>query len=295
MMKKLIYLLLIAIGFSQVAFGQLTGVKTIPGSYATIAAAITDLNTVGVGAGGVIFNVASGYTEVLTARLDITATGTSTNPIVFQKSGAGADPLLTAYAGTNLMTAATPDGMWSLTGSDYVTIDGIDLQEAVTNNTPVLQMEYGYGFFKASATNGCQYNTIQNCVVTLNKNNNTLGGNLAVDGSKAINVVNALVSDQITVVTPTSTSGTNSYNRFYHNTLQNCNIGIALIGFVDVTSSVLCDFGNDIGGSSAATGNNIINFGGAAGLAGTTNPAAGIRTLGQYDINVSFNNPSSGQ
>jgi hypothetical protein len=69
---------------------QLTGTKTIPGNYATIAAAITDLNTQGVGTGGVTFNVASGYTESTTAPLIVTATGTAANPIVFQKSGTGA-------------------------------------------------------------------------------------------------------------------------------------------------------------------------------------------------------------
>jgi hypothetical protein len=42
------------------AQAQLTGTKTIPGSYATLAAAITDLNAQGVGAGGVTFNIAGG-------------------------------------------------------------------------------------------------------------------------------------------------------------------------------------------------------------------------------------------
>ena len=39
-------------------FAQLSGIKTIPGNYATIAAAVADLNTNGVGTGGVTFNVA---------------------------------------------------------------------------------------------------------------------------------------------------------------------------------------------------------------------------------------------
>jgi len=42
---------------------------------------------------------------------------------------------------------------------------------------------------------------------------------------------------------------------------------------------------NDIGGSSSATGNTIINYGGGA----ATSPAAAIRTLAQYNINVSYN------
>ena len=85
------------------AQAQLSGSKAIPGSgttgYATLAAAITDLNAQGVGAGGVTFNLAPGYTETA-ANLLITATGTAANPIVFQKgTGTGANPTITAGVG----------------------------------------------------------------------------------------------------------------------------------------------------------------------------------------------------
>ena len=56
------------------ASAQLTGTKTIPGTYPTLAAAIADLNTQGVGVGGVTFDVAAGYTETITAVLSVTAT-----------------------------------------------------------------------------------------------------------------------------------------------------------------------------------------------------------------------------
>ena len=68
------------------SYGQLTGIKTIPGNYATLAAAVADLNAQGVGSGGVTFNVAAGYTETLTSRLNLTATGTASNQIVFRKT-----------------------------------------------------------------------------------------------------------------------------------------------------------------------------------------------------------------
>jgi hypothetical protein len=48
----------------------------------------------------------------------------------------------------------------------------------------------------------------------------------------------------------------------------------------------LADTGNDIGGSSAATGNSILNFGGAPAA---VNLSAGIRTLAQYGNNISNN------
>jgi hypothetical protein len=46
---------------------QLTGIKNIPGDYATLAAAITDLNAQGVGAGGVTFNVLAGNPQSVPA------------------------------------------------------------------------------------------------------------------------------------------------------------------------------------------------------------------------------------
>ena len=290
-MKKLITIFfataIVAIMFVQSSYAQLTGTKTIPGNYPTVTLAIADLNTQGVGAGGVTFNIAAGYTETITATLSITATGTSANQIIFQKSGSGTNPLITAYTGgTGTPGTAVQDGIWNLVGSDYVTIDGIDLTDNVANTTNQSTMEYGYGMFKASVTDGCQYNTIKNCVVTLNRLNNASGTSPAVDGSRAINIMNALVTAQTTLVVPTLASGTNSYNKFYSNTLQNCNIGVALIGYAGATPFTLCDYGNDIGGTTLATGNSIINYGGAASA---TNPAAGVRTLAQYDLNVSYN------
>ncbi|NOU47339.1 MAG: T9SS type A sorting domain-containing protein [Bacteroidales bacterium] len=284
-MKKLLLFFSVLFLWTQTSFGQLTGTKTIPGDYATISAAITALNGAGVGAGGVTFNIAGDYTETIAAPLSITATGTASNPVIFQKSGAGANPLITAYTtGTGTPGTAVQDGLWNLVGSDYITIDGIDLTDP--NATNPATMEYGFGMFKASVSDGCQYNTIKNCVVTLNRLNFASGTAPAVDGSRAINVMNALVSTQTTAVIPTLASGTNSYNMFYTNQLQNCNIGIAIIGYAGTTPFTLCDFGNDIGGSSLATGNNILNFGGGTSA---TNPSAGVRTLAQYNLNVSYN------
>ena len=61
-MKKF-YLAILAMSFVFYAQAQLTGTKTIPGDYATIALAVTDLNTQGVGAGGVTFNVIAGRND----------------------------------------------------------------------------------------------------------------------------------------------------------------------------------------------------------------------------------------
>lgn len=269
-------------------FGQVSGTKAIPTDYATIAAFITDINTNGIGSGGVTLNIPSGYTETApVGGFSITATGTAANPIIIQKSGVGANPVLTAYTGgTGTPGAAVQDGIFSLVGSDYVTIDGIDLMENASNTANPATMEYGFGLFKASATNGCQFNTIQHCTVTLSIVNNASGSSPAVDGSRGINIVNSLITTQTTSVTVTAAGGSNSNNKVYSNTIKNTNIGIVLFGFSASSPFTLGDTSNDIGGVSAATGNTIVNFGGAASA---SNPAAGIRTQNQWSQNISYN------
>jgi hypothetical protein len=274
--------LLVLIGLNS-ATAQLSGIKAIPGDYATITAAVNDLNTQGVGSGGVTFNIAAGYAETLTTAINMTATGTSSNPIIFQKSGAGANPLITAQAGAFTPSSATPDGIWIFQGSDYVTIDGIDLYDPNTTNPAT--MEYGYGLFKKGVTDGCQYITIKNCVITLNRINNASGSAPMVDGSVGILVINSLYNTATTALIPTASTGSNSYNKFYSNTIQNCNYGIALYGYADVTPFTLGDFGNDVGGTLPSNGNSILNFGGGA----ASNPSAGIRANNQWGINISYN------
>jgi hypothetical protein len=283
-MKKQLLILVVFLIWTQSSWAQLSGIKTIPGDYPTIAAAVTALNGAGVGSGGVTFNVAAGHTETVAAPISLTATGTLANPITFQKSGAGANPLITAYLGTATPSSAVQDGIWNFVGSDYTTIDGIDLLDPNTTNPGT--MEYGFAFFRASATDGCQNNIIRNCVVTLSRVNNDAGAGPSFEGSKAINVVNATVAAQATALTPTSAAGTNSFNKFYGNTLQQCNYGIVLNGHADVSPFTLGDTGNDIGGVALSTGNTILNFGGAAAA---INPAAAIRINNQWGANISYN------
>jgi hypothetical protein len=274
--------LAICLSFSMKA--QLSGVKTIPTDYPTLAAAIADINLQGVN-GALIVNIPAGFTETApVGGFSLTATGTIANTITFQKSGAGANPLLTAYAGgVGTPGTATQDGVFKLIGSDFITIDGIDINDPNAANPAT--MEYGYALYKASVGDGCQNNTIKNCMITLNRINNATGTTPMVEGSVGIIMMNATASAATTNLTPTLATGTNSNNKFYSNTIQNCNYGIALIGFAAASPFTLADTGNDIGGFSTTTGNTILNYGGGA----VTNPAAGIRTLAQYSLNVSFN------
>ncbi len=282
---------LIIIG--NVTMAQVSGNKNIPGDYATIAAALTDLNTNGVGSGGATINIAAGFAEAAPSgglslgSATLNASLSLTNQLIIQKSGTGVNPLITAYVGgTGVPTSATQDGIFRISGSDYVTIDGIDLIENGSNSTNPSTMEYGYALYKASATDGCQNVTIRNCAITLNRINNVSGTAPASDGSTGIIVMNATATAATTNLTVTAASGANSNNKFYSNTIQNCHTGIAIIGFGAASPYTLGDTGNDIGGNSLSTGNNILNFGGAPGSAIA---AAGIRSLNQWSLNVSYN------
>ena len=118
-------LLISVLLFQSNTLAQLSGTYTIPGTpYATIEAAIADLNFQGVGSGGVTFNVAAGHIETFTSPIagTITASGTETDQIIFQKSGSGANPLITAALGGT----GTTDGIIIITGGDYITFNKID-------------------------------------------------------------------------------------------------------------------------------------------------------------------------
>ena len=128
--------------------------------YTTIAAAIADLNAKGVGTGGVTFLVDAGHTETFSddTKGKITATGTSANPIVFRKEGTGNNPVITTASNTQFEAIIT------ISGGDYITIDGIDVIENVSNATG--KVSYCYKI-TAYGTDGACYNTIKNCSVRL--------------------------------------------------------------------------------------------------------------------------------
>jgi hypothetical protein len=287
-MKRIAYFIL-CILISKNYFSQLTGVITVPSaSFTSIAAVISALNQQG-SSGPLIVNITSGYTE--TAPLGgytLTASGTVTAPITFQKSGNAANPLITAYSGgSGTPGSMNQDGIWRLIGSDFVTIDRIDLLD--TNSVNPATMEFGYGLFKSDAGNGCWNTTIKNCTITLNRINNATGSGPAMDGSRGIDVVNAVTNDHNSAITVTAVAGSHSFNKFYGNTIRNCNQAVALIGYADSAPYTLSDQGNEIGGGMISDGNTILDFGGG----GTTTASAAIRTLAQYNLAVQFNTISN--
>ncbi|MDX9907502.1 MAG: hypothetical protein RBS55_13010, partial [Bacteroidales bacterium] len=244
--KKITISLLILV-ISNFASGQLSGIKTIPGKYETIAEAVADLNTEGVGSGGVTFNVAAGHIESSSDPIIITATGTALNPIIFMKSGSGSNPLVKRTGSGTLATTAAGgqgDAIIRLEGTDYFTWDQIDL--AATNQG----IEYGFLTHKPDGTNGSQNLNILNSSITMNK-----GTSGFVTGIYISNGPASLSSDE--GVTVTGSSGRNSGIIINGNTISNVHTGIycrgsGTSGYPDENISV----------GAAGDNNYFMNFGG---------------------------------
>ncbi len=279
--------------------GALSGTYYIPTTslndckvFSTIAAAVTYLNANGVSA-SVVFKVAPGYTETLTSSLALGSATlnntTSTKTIRFEKNGAGTNPLITAYTGgTATSTSTTPDGIWSLRGVDYVTIDGIDIRENASNTTAASQMEYGYGLFKLGVADGAQNDTIKNCTITLNKNNTTLSTNF-FNGATGIALTNATAIDANTLLTPTNVTGANSNNTFISNTISNVNVGIGLIGFAANDQASFADVNNLVGDTiTSSKGNSITNLGGGT-TSNNTEVSVGVLLKNQLNALIGYN------
>jgi hypothetical protein len=294
--RTLVLLAFVTITGAKLHAQALSGTYSIPGNYSTIKDAVDALNLNGIN-GAVTFNIgaSAAYTETLTGGIVLgspvlNSSVSATNTITFQKAAtATANPQITAFTGTK--TAASTDSidvMWSIVGTDWVTIDGIDLIEASANTTNTTWMEVGYGLYKASATDGTNNVTIKNCVITLNRNNVTNGSGVRnnIAGSTGIEVIGALRTAVNTALVQTSVAGANSNNKFYSNTIQNCNIGVALASGAVASPYTLADLNNDVGGLTAATGNTIINFGGGTGAG---NACAAVFVSNQYGANISNN------
>jgi hypothetical protein len=106
--------------------GTYTVPGTFPGTFPSIASAISSLNQFGV-VGPVTVYISAGYTETAIPggyKLQSIIGSSSSNTILFQKLGVGANPTVYSYTnGVGTSTSNIQDGMWSFIGSDYVTVD----------------------------------------------------------------------------------------------------------------------------------------------------------------------------
>lgn len=272
--KALICALSILFAGYNTGFAQpLTGTKTVgaSGDYLTIAAAVTALNANGVGSGGVIFNVDADHTENISSPISITATGTLSNPITFQKNGGGANPLITrtdAGSQTTSGVGGQGDGIIVIEGSDYLTINGIDL--AADEST----IEYGYFSRKLSGTDGCKNVVIRDCSVTMNK-----GASGYVIGIYISNLVAASPVSSASGVTVTADGGKNENVSILNNTIRDVHYGIYFRGS---SATGYFDSNNTVG--AEGEGNTVENFGG-----GSATMSIGIHIVLNNGVSVAYN------
>ncbi|MBP6871544.1 MAG: hypothetical protein KBC43_06030 [Bacteroidales bacterium] len=289
-MKRLITLLSFMI-LAQIGFGQpLTGTKNIPGDYADLATAITDLNTQGVGAGGVTLNLvasnpqtapAGGYVIGGTGSAVLT-TSSSSNPVIIQ----GNSNTITASAA--LTAGALNDGIFKIIGADWITIQGFTMQENAANTTTAAatnnMTEWGVALLYVTTTDGAQNNTVSGCTIDLNRTYQNTFGIYSNSTHSATNIT--------TSATATGTAGGNSGLVITGNTVTDVNNGIVVVG---PTAAADHNEGLTIGGSSP-NANNITNFGttgtfsGYANVSGTVN---GILVRNTRNFTVSYNTVTS--
>lgn len=255
--------------------------------YPTIASFVSALNA-GTVSCAVVCNVAAGHTETAPAGgINLTQTGTAANTITFIKNGVGANPIVYAPVGTVSVTAAATvaDYIFTLNGSDYITIDGIDLVD--NNLSGAAMIEVGYGLFKASATDGCNNNIIRNCQITLNQDNYWTATPLNFEfGSTGIMLRNTTRSALTSPLSISTAGGRSDNNQFYGNTISDVINGFVLGGYNDPSSPyTYYDQNNNIG--ILGNGNSINRFGNDA-LSGTSR-SSGVYAIYQNSITVTDN------
>jgi hypothetical protein len=245
-------------------------------NFTTFKAAIDSLNAKGVGLGGVTFNVAAGATFAETGDLVLRATGTAANPIVFQKAGAGANPIINPVAGTiaaSTTLGANGDVGFKIVGSDYLTINGIDMVEPA-GRTGNGATEYGYALLKAADSNACRFVTIRNCNISLNR---------ATRYSYGIYL--GARSDAFASLTPLTAAGRAENIQILNNNISNVFNGI--VQQANFTSDITL-FDHFI----TIRNNNITNYSGNTSTAVST--AYAVYAIYVDSMIVSSNNMSNG-
>lgn len=255
--------ILVSLTIGKQTNAQLSGSKSIPGDYPSIKNAVADLNIQGVGTGGVVFNIAANHVDTA-SNLVISITSnqpTSSNTVVFQKSGSGSNPLIVAAPGNSTFA----DGIVEISGVDYITFDAIDLFDPNLSGDNE-RMEWGYALLRASTTDGTQHSVIKNCSISLQKSYTI---------SVGIVILNRDTSGAVIVAA--DSNGQNSYNKLFGNNISNVYRGILV-----QSPSTTRDNANEVG-VVGENPNTITDWG------GSTVAAEGIRMEGQTNAKINNN------
>ena len=295
-MKKIILLLITIFSLyatqAQIAVTVNNPTNTTPNlnaTYTTLAGAVTALSGITAISGPVTLTCTTG-TETAPAGgyvINFIAVTTAINNVVIDGQAS------TVTASPSLSSGSLTDAIFKIFGSDFVTLQGFTMLENGSNTTTTAatnnMTEFGVALFYASATNGAQNNTIQNNTITLSRLYQNSFGIYSNTNHTATSVtVSAFI---------TNPSGSNSGNKVYGNIINNVNFGTVFVGSSALTAVGAQDNGNDIGGSSAATGNTYTNWGGLgvapSGYVGLTGSNYCIFLNNNYNDNISFNNITS--
>jgi len=275
---------MVSVGFSQVTVtNPANTTPNLAATYTSLANAVTALGGITAISGPVIITLDAGNPQTAPAGgyvIQFTAATTAANNITI----AGSNNVITAF--TPQTTGNINDAIFKLIGADYITIRDFTIQENAANtvNTPAASnnmTEWGVALLRATTTDGAQNNIIQNNTISLNRNyRNSFG---IYSNARHASTTPTTASNA------TAVGGSNLGNKVYGNTISNVMMGITFIG---TATAAFQDSGNDIGGSSATTGNTITNWGGNAQLssfASNTNQSYCIFMNHQVADNISYN------
>jgi len=247
---------------------QMTGAFTIGNifqDYQSFTAALNDLNTYGVGAGGVTFYVRNGtYNENVVVNAIPNAS--ASNPVTFQK--------LTGTVTISPPVTSGFDAGVKLNGCQYVTFDGINVTD---NSNGTNYLEAGYWVTNASGSQGAQNNTIKNSTIRMRVSASS-DANYPVGISQAYN--NSAV--------PTSAAGTNSNNSYLNLEISKSHIGVYLLSYSNFPDQAI-EIGSDVMGVSnsnrfiigSASNDTIGGYGNGYGIFATN-----LGTLNVHDVDI---------
>ncbi len=262
----------IRLRFTPTTPAPLSGNYTVGagGNFATLSDAAMALNRNGV-SGQVTMNVVSGTYDDVFHLINVAGTS-STNTIKLTTAGTVVlSPRNGSYS-TTAPGAASGDAFVRLEGSQYVTIENIQMIDNLDNlttrtkfNMGVLMRNAVYPVAGVASFVGAKYNTINNCLIDLN----------AMSGQPNAGAVGIRFGTQGT--NTTDTLGANSYNTIQNTIIEDFwRAAVQMYGFAGVTNP---DRGNRIigvNGGFCEFRNVNINSG----------AAADIRTI---EMNAEFN------
>ncbi len=268
----------------------LNGTYDIPSTcngFVDINTAVNYALTYGIN-GNVIFNVAAGHTETApSGGITINTCGLSpalapgpSQTLTFQKSGVGANPVISAWTGTS----TNIDAIVRIIGGDFITFNGIDVTDVPGNGNGLTSMEIGYALFKCDGNNGSNSNTIKNCSITLHRTITTCYG-IYVGNNNQFTTTPLNYSGSSTQSAVDSSR--NGKNSFLSNQINDAYMAVYLLGNTNSSGNFsLNDTLNTVG--TISEGNIINGFGGGA----LTSYA--VYSQYQKNITVSGNNISGG-